>query len=250
MNFTTVATTNPLQRPFTQVSNLHSALRRSTGRPSSLRNRDLFDDFVGNNRITADVPRVNIATVNRTTTASDLVKKWDNDGTHTFNLLDVHKNFTIFDGSIDCSALGFSANAHLDTDVDVSVTLTIGYIISGKIFPPAITRAAFTTALEGAAQAVFNVNTEAIGTFDTGLLTLYELGLPGLTIPGIISVGPSFAIQAQAQASLGVITQAKITAAYNLTNLQVVFPKDQGDSSAAADNATPSKRECSCSLIL
>jgi hypothetical protein len=67
--------------------------------------------------------------------------------------------------------LGFSANAHLDTDVDVSVTLTVGYIISGKIFPPKITRAAFTTALEGGAQAVFNVRAEAIGTFDTGLLT-------------------------------------------------------------------------------
>lgn len=147
MTFTTVATTNPLQRPFTRVSHLHAALRRSTGRPSFLRKRDLFDDFVSNNKITADVPRVNPAPVNLTTTTGDsVVKKWDKDGTHTFNLLDVHKNFPIFDGSINCpapgSGLGFSANAHLDTDVDVSVTLTVGYIISGKIFPPSITRAA------------------------------------------------------------------------------------------------------------
>jgi len=238
VTFTTVATTNPFQRPFTQVSRLHTALRRSTGRPSFLRKRDLFDDFVSNNKITADVPRV---------------KKWDKDDTQTFNLLDVHKNFTIFDGSINCPAFGsepgFSANGHLDTDVDVSVTLTVGYVISGKIFPPSITRAVFTTALEGGAQAVFNVNVEAIGSFDTGLLRLYEFGLPALNIPGIITVGPAFVIQAQAKATLGVITQAKITAAYKLSKLQFVFPKDQGDSSATADNASPSSREYSCSFV-
>ena len=219
--------------------------------PSFVRKRDLFDEFVKNNKITADIPRVNIASVNHTTTSGVVVKKWEKDGEHTYNLLDVHKNFPIFDGSINCPAPGPGiANAHLDTDVDISVTLTIGYIISGKIFPPGITRAAFTTALEGGAQAVFNVRAEAIGTFDTGLLTLYELGLPGLNIPGIITVGPTFAIHAQAQASLGVVAQAKITAAYKLPNLRFVFPKDQGDSSATADNAAPPQREISCSFML
>jgi hypothetical protein len=250
VTFTTIATTNPLQRPFTEVSRLHTALRRSTGRPSFLRKRDLFDDFVSNNKITADM---NIASVNLTTARDSVVKKWNKDDTHTFGPLDVHKNFPIFDGSIDClvpgSGLGFSANAHLDTDVGVSVTLTIGYIVSGKIFPPRITRAAFTTALEGDAHAVFNVRAEAIGTFDTGLLKLYEIGLPELNIPGIITVGPSFVIQAQAKATLGVITQARITADYKLSKLQFVFPKDQGDSSATADNAAPLQRERSCSFI-
>jgi len=227
---------------------MHAALRRSTGMPSFLRKRDLFDDFVSNNKITTDTPRVNIASVNGTATNSgSVVRKWDKGDTHTFNLLDVHKNFPIFDGSISCpaagSGVGFSANAHLDADVDVSVNLTIGYILSGKIFPPGITRAAFTTALEGDAQAVFNVRADAIGSFDTGLLTLYEVGLPGLDIPGIITVGPSFAIKGQAQASLDVVTEAKITAAYKLPNLQFVFPKDQGSSSATADNAAPAQRE-------
>jgi len=215
--------------------------------PSFLRKRDLFDDFVNSNKITAGVPRSNIASVNRT--SDSVVRKWDKGDTHTFNLLDVHQNFLIFDSSISCPAAGSSMNAHLDADVDVSVTLTVGYIISGKIFPPKITRAAFTTALEGDAQAVFNVRAEAIGTFDTGLLTLYEFGLPGLNIPGIISVGPSFAIKGQAQVSLDAATQAKITAAYKLPNLQFVFPQDQGSSSAAADNAAPAQRECSYSFI-
>ena len=221
--------------------------------PSFLPKRDLFADFVNSNKISTDLPRVNSAAVNRTATGDSVVKKWDNSDTHSFNLLDVHQNFMIFDGSIGCpvsdSGLGASVNAHLDADVDVSVTLTVGYIISGKIFPPSITRAAFTTALEGDTQAVFNVRAEAIGTFDTGLLTLYNVGLPGLDIPGIISVGPSFAIKGQAQVSLAVATQAKITAAHKLVNLQFVFPQDQGGSSAAADNAAPAQREC-CSFIL
>ena len=250
MTFTTVATTNLLQRPFTQVSRLHAALRRSTGMPSFLPKRDLFNDFVNSNKITNDLLQVN----NRTPTADSVVRKWDKSDTQSFNLLDLHQNFLIFDGSISCpvpgSELGASVNAHLDTDLDVSVTLTVGYIISGTIFPPSITRAAFTTALEGNTQAVFNVRAEAIGTFDTGLLPLYNVGLPGLDIPGIISVGPSFVINGQAQVSLGVATQAKITAAYKLSNLQFVFPQDQGGSSAAADNAAPTQREYSYSFIL
>jgi hypothetical protein len=212
--------------------------------PSFISKRDLFDDFVSNNKIPTDAARAK-----RSATSNLAAKDLDKSDTHTFNLLDVHQNFPIFDGSISCpsgSGLGFSVNAHLDTDVDVSVTLTVGYIISGKIFPPSITRAAFTTAVEGNAQAVFNVRAEAIGTFDTGLLTLYEVGLPGLDIPGIITVGPSFAIKGQALASLGVVTQAKITAAYKLPNLQFVFPKDQGASNATADSAAPAQRECSC----
>jgi hypothetical protein len=248
VTFTTVATTNPLQRPLTEISRLHAALTHSTGKRSFFRKRDLFDEFVSNNKITTDGPHVNIASVSR---ASDLAveKKWVKSDAHTFNLLDVHKNFPIFDSSIDCPAsnssggLGLSAKAHIDADVDVSVTLTVGYIISGKIFPPSITRAAFTTALEGGAQAVFNVRADAIGTFDTGLLTLFEVSLPGLNIPGIITVSPTFAINGQAQASLDVTTQAKITAAYKLPKLQFVFPKDQGDSNADANDAAPAQRE-------
>lgn len=98
-------------------------------------------------------------------------------------------------------------------------------------------------ALNGGAQAVFHLNADLTGKFDTGLVALYDSDYSGLSIPGIISVGPRFSINAQAVGKLDVTTDATVTACYTLPNLQMVYPQDQGASNANADQNTQSNRE-------
>ncbi len=91
---------------------------------------------------------------------------------------------------------------------------------------------AFTGGLSGDVSATFNVNANAKGTFQTPDVKLFEVGLPGLSFPGIISVGPSFSINANANAELGVVADISVGASIALPEVQFTFPRTEGDSSA------------------
>lgn len=91
---------------------------------------------------------------------------------------------------------------------------------------------AFTGGLSGDVSATFNVNANAKGTFQTPDVTLFEVGLPGLSFPGIISVGPSFSINANANAELDVVADISVGASIALPEVQFTFPPTEGKSSA------------------
>jgi hypothetical protein len=81
-------------------------------------------------------------------------------------------------------------------------------------------------------SATFNVDANAKGTFDTPDLKIFEVGLPGLDFPGILSVGPSFSVNARASADLGIVADISIGASISLPELQFTFPPSEGKSSA------------------
>jgi len=91
---------------------------------------------------------------------------------------------------------------------------------------------AFTGGLTGDVSATFNVAASAKGTFQTPDLPLFEVGIPGLNFPGIVSVGPSFSINANALAELGVTADISVTASLALPEVQFTFPPSEGESSA------------------
>jgi len=64
---------------------------------------------------------------------------------------------------------------------------------------------------------------------------LFEVDLPGLSFPGIVSVGPSFGINANAKAELGVVAHLSVGASFALPDVQSTFPPFEGDSSAKVD---------------
>ncbi|KAG8808255.1 hypothetical protein FRC17_004032, partial [Serendipita sp. 399] len=125
----------------------------------------------------------------------------------------------------------------IDADVDVKATVTVGFILAGSILPPTISKAAFTSALDGHAAATFKISAQAQGSFNTGLMPLYSSGLAGLSVPGIIDIGPSFSINGQGVGKLGVSTEATVHADYQFPHLSMVFPQDQGESSGEATQA-------------
>ena len=61
---------------------------------------------------------------------------------------------------------------------------------------------------------------------------LFEVGLPGLDFPGILSVGPTFSINANAVAELGITADLTVAASISLPELQFAFPASEGQSSA------------------
>lgn len=69
--------------------------------------------------------------------------------------------------------------------------------------------------------------------------------IPGLSYPGLITVGPTFSIRAQAYAGLGVVANARVVASLEFPSIEFVFPKEEGKSSATAkDSSVPKRASC------
>jgi hypothetical protein len=64
------------------------------------------------------------------------------------------------------------------------------------------------------------------GTFNTEPLALFKSGLPGLTIPGIITLGPIFSISTlSTMTEVEFATAVTMTTNANFPNLQFTFPQ-------------------------
>lgn len=91
-----------------------------------------------------------------------------------------------------------SAAVEVDVDVDVDAQVSFGFAVAGAILPPKLTKFQLTgstyfvslcsflshTVLHGAAGADFNINSQLHGSFDSGAIPIFQVGLPGLNFPG------------------------------------------------------------------
>ncbi|KZW02304.1 hypothetical protein EXIGLDRAFT_760137 [Exidia glandulosa HHB12029] len=173
--------------------------------------------------------------------SNSVVKRISKTGKIDLPPIDLHKSFNIFNASIDCpvpaeGGAGFSAGLDVDVDVGVDAQISFGFTISGKIFPPKITKFNVFGNLNGSAAAEFDITAHATGKLDTGSIPLYTAGLPGLNFPGILNVGPQFTVTGQLSADLAVEANVKTGVNWVWPNVQMVFPPDQGASSAQTSN--------------
>jgi len=167
-----------------------------------------------------------------------------NDFDKTFNKnldpITINKNFPILDQSVSCPQVGnipaFQAGLKMNVDVAAKLTPNVGFIVTGSVVPAKIDKLAFTGGISGDVSAIFNVNANAKGTFQTPNLKLFEVGIPGLDFPGILSVGPSFSINANANANLGIVADITIGASLALPQFQFTFPASEGKSSATVNS--------------
>jgi hypothetical protein len=82
------------------------------------------------------------------------------------------------------------------------------------------------------------------GSLDSGKIPIFQAGIPGFDFPGILTVGPSFAVNVQGVATLGVSADAKVGLNYNLNDITLVFPPGSaGDEQSGADVAPVDTRE-------
>lgn len=62
------------------------------------------------------------------------------------------------------------------------------------------------------------------GTLDSGKIPIFEVGIPGLSFPGILDIGPSLEIDVQAKATLDLNLDLAVGLNYNVKNAQLLFP--------------------------
>lgn len=149
------------------------------------------------------------------------------------------KSFTLINQTFDCPAadggVGVGANLEVDADVSVDAQLSFGLSLTGSILPfPKVQSLQLSGTFTGNAAGTFDVSADVKGSFDTGSIQLFSAGLPGLDIPGILSVGPQFLISTEVVAALELQANAKAGVTFDFPSLNFVFPASAGKSAVSA----------------
>lgn len=73
---------------------------------------------------------------------------------------------------------------------------------------------------------------------------MFSVGIPGLDFPGILTIGPTFKIQAQATGTLDANVDAKVVLAYSIQDAKLFFPKSDSLTSGGTFNPADSRVSC------
>ncbi|KDR73200.1 hypothetical protein GALMADRAFT_212663 [Galerina marginata CBS 339.88] len=150
------------------------------------------------------------------------------DQSKTLAPLDVDKSFNLVDKSISCPPV--DASVKIDVDAKAHAVASIGVAASG-----------LTAQIDGSV----NMHATASGSLDSGKIKLFEVGIPGLDFPGILTLGPSFQINGQATANLDLNADMTVGISYKIDNAQLTFPPKKGSSGSFNIGNTPLKLSAS-----
>ncbi|KAJ4488374.1 hypothetical protein J3R30DRAFT_3279916 [Lentinula aciculospora] len=143
--------------------------------------------------------------------------------------ISVDKSATLLNKDIKCGNVDI--NVDLGVDGKASAQVSLGVAAQGTIVPPSLSDFAVTVGMNAIIDGTLDFNAGVSTTFDTGKIEVVPpLGIPGLDFPGILTIGPSFDVQAEATAKLDLAADLKVGIVYNISNAQLVFPDKKNQS--------------------
>ncbi|KAF9466288.1 hypothetical protein BDZ94DRAFT_1306284 [Collybia nuda] len=167
--------------------------------------------------------------------------------------IDFDKKFNLLNQEISCPPLAASLN--IDVDTKAHALATIGVAASGTIVPPKVDDFALISSLTADINGSVDLAGTVSGTLDSGKIKIFEVGIPGLDFPGCVSssfvwllfklifllralhrvltVGPTFEVNAQAVASLDLDVGLTVGLNYKIDKAELIFPPNSKKAKAA-----------------
>jgi hypothetical protein len=153
------------------------------------------------------------------------------------------KGFKLISANIQCDKVagpvGVALDLSVSADVDIDGTATYGLALKGTLVPPSVSDFGLFAKMTGKADVVYDIKAIATGKLGTGNIELFNAGLPGLSVPGIITVGPAFVLSSNAGISLSASVDTKIGTSFDLANIDMRFPKNDGAPSDVQTRPAP-----------
>ncbi|KAH8810481.1 hypothetical protein DL96DRAFT_1685532 [Flagelloscypha sp. PMI_526] len=154
--------------------------------------------------------------------------KIDVSQSQTLPPLAINKKFNLLNQKVTCP--GRSAGLTVDMNANAQVVVTVAVAAAGTIAPPKFTDFVLTTTMNGEINSSIDLKASVSGTLDSGKKQIAPpIGVPGFSIPGIITVGPAFKIDGQALATLDLNVDVNVGVSYKIDNVQAIFPPKNGD---------------------
>ncbi|KAM5537467.1 hypothetical protein V8D89_008794 [Ganoderma adspersum] len=105
-------------------------------------------------------------------------------------------------------------------------TMSYGVVAAGVfgIHDPNVTEFSLFVDLDADIQGMLDIGANLTGTITSPDLTLFEIGIPSLDYPKILSIGPTFSVIARADATLEADMGFQAGIAYKISSAHLVFP--------------------------
>ncbi|KXN88374.1 hypothetical protein AN958_07417 [Leucoagaricus sp. SymC.cos] len=176
---------------------------------------------------------------------------FDVDKSTTLKPLDVNKTFNLIDQQISCtlpapvaglnSSVGVNGKVKVDVDANVHALVSLGVAASGTLIPPKVQDFGITGSITADVDSSILMNAGVGGTLDSGKIKIFEVGVPGLSFPGVLEIGPSFQVNAQAKASLNLDLDMTVGVKYHVDKAEFVFPQGGKKGGTFTPGDTPLK---------
>ncbi|KAJ7850204.1 hypothetical protein B0H13DRAFT_2401424, partial [Mycena leptocephala] len=146
--------------------------------------------------------------------------------------LTLDKKITLFDKSIECGPVSASLNVDMDANANAQITLSVA--AAGTIVPPKITSFGAVAGMTADVSGTVTMTADATGSLSTGKITLLNLGIPGLDIPGILTIGPSFQVATELDGEVDVSMDMTVGINFNVNDAQLAFPPSDSNKPLAS----------------
>ncbi|KAJ7196823.1 hypothetical protein GGX14DRAFT_375706 [Mycena pura] len=160
--------------------------------------------------------------------------------------IDVNKNFDLppltFDKSVNLldssvSCLGESLSLSVDMEGSANMQAILSVAALGTIIPPKITQFSISAVMSGTVGGTLQMTADATGSITSGKVPLVNIGIPGLDFPGILTIGPSFQVDALVEGEVDVTMDMTLGVSLDLSNATVAFPPASGSGGAPDESA-------------
>ncbi|KAK0569581.1 hypothetical protein OC861_000761 [Tilletia horrida] len=151
--------------------------------------------------------------------------------------------FTIFHQEESCTINDVQVGSSLDISatLNANADLQYGLYIQATVVPPAIQSAYVDFNIAASGAATLTVTAEAAAHYSTGSLELIRVPFPGLSYPGLVTVGPSIAVYGELDGDISMQGTFSVTQGveFPASRLKYGWSGATDDSSGVVGTVTP-----------
>ncbi|KAH7091711.1 hypothetical protein BKA62DRAFT_87028 [Auriculariales sp. MPI-PUGE-AT-0066] len=136
-------------------------------------------------------------------------------------------NHSLIDESLGCTfgKIGFDQSAKINVNSDILINAGYAFKIAGKLGTDSeITDFAIAGALSGRIDAIVDVDMYLSADILLPAVPILTAGIPGLVIPGILTLGPKATLNLQVDLAVDVSFSATLPLKFDFDKVDFVFP--------------------------
>ncbi|KAJ7929623.1 hypothetical protein B0H13DRAFT_930026 [Mycena leptocephala] len=142
--------------------------------------------------------------------------------------VNIKKTIPLLDEKVSCPAVGaipaFEASVSGSVDACMVVNVTLAVTAVGTLMPANFTKFGIVVGVDADLEGTLTFKSSASATLDSGKIDLFEVGIPGLDFPGILTLGPSFKVQGELSGNVDLDMDLTVDLSYCISGAKLFYP--------------------------
>ncbi|KAJ5712178.1 hypothetical protein N7488_006334 [Penicillium malachiteum] len=151
--------------------------------------------------------------------------------------LDYQETIKLFHAHEFCPTYNIDATFDIDANIQLGLYAQYGYYFEGSILPtPTLISSYGYFSIEPAAAILMTIRAKAVMQSNSDTIELISATFPGMSIKGLISIGPELVLTGSLDASLSLYGEVNMGVSVGWPRTEIYFPQD---SAAVRDSTAP-----------